>query len=51
MKSTTNIKFNDLICPVCNDLMKQYDYPYDTLKDVKINYKCNTCGHKCTKIL
>lgn len=53
MKSTNNrkLKSNELLCPICDETMKQYDYPYDTLKDVKVNYKCDTCGHKSTKIL
>ena len=53
MKSTNDreMKSDELICPICEDIMKEYDYPYDTLKDVKVNYKCATCGHKITKIL
>lgn len=44
-------KNGELICPICQDILKEYDFPYDTLKNSKINYKCDTCGHKSTKIL
>lgn len=53
MKSTddSKIKPSKLICPICEDIMKECDYIYDTLKDEKVNYKCDNCGHKTTKIL
>ncbi|MBU3132237.1 hypothetical protein KPL40_07195 [Clostridium gasigenes] len=53
MKSNNNTKnkSKELICPICDEIMKQYDYTYDTLKDAKVNYKCDHCGHKSTKIL
>lgn len=44
-------KSDQLICPICDGIMKEYDYQYDTLKNVKHNYKCDNCGHKSTKIL
>ena len=49
--NSNNHNKKELICPICKDILKEYDYIYDSLKDVKINYKCDTCGHKSTKII
>lgn len=35
-----------LICPICGDTMKDFNYAYDNKQYGKNYYKCDTCGHK-----
>ena len=35
-----------MICPICGEEMKEYDYAYDNKVYGKRYYKCEVCGHK-----
>ena len=35
-----------MICPICGEEMKEYDYAYDNKVYGKKYYKCEVCGHK-----
>ena len=35
-----------LICPICGDTMKDFNYAYYNKQYGKNYYKCDTCGHK-----
>lgn len=37
---------SSVICPICGDIMKEFDYAYDNKQYGKNYYKCDTCGHK-----
>lgn len=41
-----DINKNNLICPICGEVMEKYDYAYDQNQFGKIYFKCNCCGHK-----
>ncbi|MGG7176667.1 hypothetical protein ACQPU1_03665 [Clostridium paraputrificum] len=43
--------YDNIICPICGDLMEKYLFDYNTNNDEKINFSCPTCGHKLTKLL
>lgn len=53
MKSTHENKEKSLeiICPICGEIMKKDLYAYDSMENGKINYKCDNCGHRSSKII
>lgn len=46
----SNVK-EDLFCPICGEILKEYPYAYDNKQYGKVYYKCDVCGHKEVKII
>ena len=46
MKIEKNNSNTSLICPICGDTMKDFNYAYDNKQYGKNYHKCDTCGHK-----
>ena len=47
-----NSKNNEeVICPICGEIMDKYPYAYDNNQYGKLYYKCDVCGHKEVKII
>lgn len=34
------------ICPVCGEVLEEYEYAYDHNENDKKYYRCAECGHK-----
>ena len=42
---------NEIICPICGEIMNEYPYAYDNHQYEKLYFKCDVCGHKEVKII
>lgn len=43
-------KDEEVICPICGEIMKEYPFAYDNNQYGKVYYKCDVCGHKEVRI-
>ncbi len=50
-KNKQKEKSKPIICPICGETMKENPYAYDNRQYDKIAYKCDSCGHKCSKLV
>jgi C4-type Zn-finger protein len=51
MDSNNIIDNENIICPICGEVMKAFPYAYDNNQYGKKYYKCDVCGHKEVKII
>ena len=40
-----------IICPICGEEMKYFEYGYDHNVHGKVYFKCDYCGHKESRII
>ena len=41
----------EVVCPICGEIMKEYSYDYNNDRNEKIDYKCPECGHRLCRLL